>query len=703
MLLRRPLLLALLSAIPLAMLGMFLLMQNEFRDNRELRRLVDQSLETRADLADLLSLYVDIETGQRGYLLTGNREFLEPHAAGEREIGAAFGSLERHASDEPDLSEGVARLRKLTEAKIAFADTTIALAKRGEFGAARAMVASGRGKRLMDSIRQEITHLDGLEQDKLSAITWSRDISRRRVERTTYGLFAAFTLLLAAVGIIIVRSIQERQRQIARAKDLTDRHLAILNGAVDGMLLLDEQGDICELNPSIQRLFGYTEDELIGRHNTFLMADPPTMADSMAWLKSVGSAGRRGAGRREEFTGLRKDGVTFETDVAISRFQSGSEHLYVATIRDVTERKRIEQMKTEFVSTVSHELRTPLTSIGGSLGLLEAGAVGPLNEKAARLVRIAHSNCQRLIRLINDILDIEKIESGKMQFDLRRMPLGPLVERTVEANRGFAERHSVGITVEMPPWPVTVMGDPDRLEQLLTNLVSNAIKHSPAQGTVAVRVSTESNRACVEVLDRGPGVPAAFRERIFGKFAMADGSDNRAKGGTGLGLAIAREIAERHGGEVGFRDRDGGGSVFFFGLPLAECEDSRAETAQDVSLPLLLHVDDDRDCLTVVANAFAGRARLLSVTSLAEAREALEGHRFTGAIVDLMLPPDSGLELVAGLREAAPGLPIVIFSALDDVQAQPGVDVMLVKSRTSFDTLVETTLALVTRAARETA
>ena len=702
MLFRRRFLIAMLCAIPVAMLGMFLLMQNEFSDNRELRRLVDQSLETRADLADLLSVYVDIETGQRGYLLTGNRDFLEPHAAGKKDIDIAFRSLERRAAEEPDLAGGVARLRRLAEAKIAFADTTIALAERGDMGTARAMVASGRGKRLMDAIRQEVTRLDRLEQGKLSAITRSRDKSRGRVERTTYGLFAAFSLLLVAVALITLRSIQERQRQIARAKDLTDRHLAILNGAVDGMLLLDEQGNICELNPSIERLFGYTEDELIGRHNTFLMAAPPAMADSMAWLKSVGSAGRRGAGKREEFTGLRKDGSIFETDVAISRFRSGEENLYVATIRDVTERKRVEQMKTEFVSTVSHELRTPLTSIGGSLGLLEAGAVGPLNEKAARLVRIAHSNCQRLIRLINDILDIEKIESGKMQFDLRRMPLGPLVERTVEANRGYAERHSVALAVEMPPWPVAVMGDPDRLEQLLTNLVSNAIKHSPAEGTVGIRVSTGNNRACVEVLDRGAGVPADFRERIFGKFAMADGSDSRAKGGTGLGLAIAREIAERHGGEVGFRDREDGGSVFFFELPMAECEDSRSESAQDVTQPLLLHVDDDRDCLTVAANAFAGRARLFSVTSLSEARKALDGHRFAGAIVDVVVPPDNGLDLVAGLRAAAPGLPIVVFSALDDVPMIPGVDAVLVKSRTSFETLVETTLALVARAARET-
>lgn len=421
---RRKFLLAALSAIPLAILSIFLLMQSEFNDSRELRRLVDQSLETRADLADLLSTHLNIETGQRGYLLTADNSFLGPYSAGKQQIERSFRSLSDQLADEPELAGGILRLRQLTDAKLAFVDSTVALTGRGDVERARAMVTGGEGKRLMDAIRSEISKLDRAEQSRLAAITQTRDQSRQRVERATYVLLAAFSLLLVLTAIATLRFVSERQRQMACAKDLMERNQAILNGAVDGILLLDEAGNICELNPSIERLFGYEQAELVGRHNTFLMADAPNHEDSMAWLRSVGSAGRSGTGRRQEFVGLRKDGTTFDTDVTISRFRAGDDDLYVATIRDVTERKRVEQMKTEFVSTVSHELRTPLTSIGGSLGLLTAGAVGPLNEKAARLVEIAHSNCQRLIRLINDILDIEKIESGKMNFDLRRMMLG---------------------------------------------------------------------------------------------------------------------------------------------------------------------------------------------------------------------------------------------------------------------------------------
>ena len=414
----------------------------------------------------------------------------------------------------------------------------------------------------------------------------------------------------------------------------------------------------------------------------------------------MGKAGVDGAGRRQEFTGRRADGTRFETEVVISRVGNDDDKRYVASIRDISDRKRAERMKNEFVSTVSHELRTPLTSIGGSLSLLGSGKVGTIDEKAARLVTIARTNCERLVRLINDILDIEKIESGKMEFDPRRLTVGSLIERTVTANRQFAADHGVEISVNLPPWPQCVMGDPDRLEQVLTNLLSNAIKHSPAGETVEVWAHQQGSNLTLEVCDRGGGVPAPFRGKIFSKFAMADASDARTRGGTGLGLSIVKEIMERHGGMVGFKDRDGGGSIFFVTLPMIEAVTSETERAED-TLPLVLHIDDDFDCLKIVESAFAGRAHIVSVGSLVEARARLRDAAFDATIIDIGMGRESGLDIVPQLRGAHPSLPIVLFTADDSAHDAVGADAVLVKSRAPIEALVETTMALVARARKE--
>ena len=236
---------------------------------------------------------------------------------------------------------------------------------------------------------------------------------------------------------------------------------------------------------------------------------------------------------------------------------------------DVTELKRLDRMKSEFVSTVSHELRTPLTSIRGSLGLISGGLAGQLPDAVKNLVDIARSNCERLTRLINDILDIEKIESGKMRLDLQVVQLKPLLLQALAATEGFGAAQHVGLNlVSLAAGDdLRVNADSDRLTQVLTNLLSNAMKFSPPGVPVEVRVLRTGTRVRVEVSDRGPGIPEEFRKRIFQKFSQADSSDTRQKGGTGLGLNIARAIIERLGGSMGFDTEAGVGTTFFFELP----------------------------------------------------------------------------------------------------------------------------------------
>jgi signal transduction histidine kinase len=231
------------------------------------------------------------------------------------------------------------------------------------------------------------------------------------------------------------------------------------------------------------------------------------------------------------------------------------------------ERVGSEQLKDEFISVVSHELRTPLTSIHGSLGLIAGGLGGALTPRARQLLDVALRNSQRLLRLVDDILDLQKIESGTMLFDLRLVEIGPLLEHAIEANQAYASQLGVAYLLKEVPWGARVRADPDRLMQVLTNLLSNAARFSPPEEVVSVSASRAAGRVCVEVGDRGPGIPEEFRPRVFQKFAQARTSSAREQGGTGLGLSISKAIIERLGGRIGFETELGVGTTFRFELP----------------------------------------------------------------------------------------------------------------------------------------
>ncbi|NJD89154.1 MAG: PAS domain S-box protein [Betaproteobacteria bacterium] len=236
---------------------------------------------------------------------------------------------------------------------------------------------------------------------------------------------------------------------------------------------------------------------------------------------------------------------------------------------DVTRLKEADRMKDHFVSVVSHELRTPLTAMRGSLGLLSGGVAGELPEEAKPLVDIALQNSDRLWRLVNDLLDIEKMSAGHVSFRIEPLDWRALLREAVEASRGLMQQFDVSFELE-PVEELRVLGDPDRLSQVLSNLILNAAKFSPAGGQVTVGAGRAPGGGVrTRIRDRGPGIPESFRSRIFQPFSQADSGDNRASTGTGLGLAISREIVTRLGGAIGFEDAPGGGTVFWFDLPEA--------------------------------------------------------------------------------------------------------------------------------------
>jgi PAS domain S-box-containing protein len=265
-----------------------------------------------------------------------------------------------------------------------------------------------------------------------------------------------------------------------------------------------------------------------------------------------------------------RDGNHLPVEIMLQRFSgTGKAADYLAICRDLTERRRIDRMKSEFISNVSHELRTPLTSISGSLGLVNGGVVGELPPQAKAMIEIACNSSERLVRLINDILDIEKIESGKMTFDLRVVPLMPLIEQALAATHAYAEQYGVRFALAEVVADAQVKADEDRLSQVLTNLLSNAAKFSPEDECVTIDVKRVDGLLRVSVTDCGSGIPESFHDRIFQKFSQADTSETKEKGGSGLGLSISKAIIERMGGAIGFTSETGKGSTFYFTLPPA--------------------------------------------------------------------------------------------------------------------------------------
>lgn len=236
-------------------------------------------------------------------------------------------------------------------------------------------------------------------------------------------------------------------------------------------------------------------------------------------------------------------------------------------INNSIERKNLERRKEELISIVSHELRTPLTSITGSLGLLAGQWGSKLPESAARLVSLAHANCRRLIGLVDDILDLDKIASGNAEFSVRRVDLFPLLQQVIDGNRGFADKYGVRIQFDVASINADISTDPDRLAQVVTNLLSNAIKFSPPGSEVKVKAERIGTAARISIRDHGGGIPAAFKPHIFKRFAQASAVTSGRKEGSGLGLSIVKEIVERLGGSVGFQDAPGGGTVFYVDLP----------------------------------------------------------------------------------------------------------------------------------------
>ena len=755
--------------VPLLLIAFVGWLHAEYRHSELIREDSASSFDRRVGQITLLSRLGDVESAQQGYLLNGDPTFLDSYESTRRDIRAQLAAA--WARHDPAVSRDYLRtVDRLVGRKLDELDRTIALKRAGDTAGVLRLVNEGSGKRSMDALRTVIGHMIAAEENRSARIRDEYLIQRGWQQHVVYTAVNVLVGLLFAFLVLSWRLRNQRHRLLLNAFESAERHATILDSTIDTILILNPSGTVESANAAATRMLGYTSAELERRDIAAILDIAPGKGSFHQRIGLVDGQLRRSF--LTDRTIRHSDGRQLAVDIALGVMKLPSGDRLVVSVRDITERKRVERMKDDLVSSVSHELRTPLTSIVGSLGLLRAGRAGSLPAAAERLVDIAENNSRRLIRLINDMLDIDRIELGKLELVREPVDLRTVLEQVCRGSLGLTVAHDISLDCQAPSEPVIVSGDTDRLLQVVTNLVSNAIRAAPDGSVVGLHLETVSGRAIVSVSDRGAGIPHAFRDRIFGRFERAH--DDRAATGTGLGLAISREIVARHHGTIWFEDREDGGTRFLFSLPLTdEQEDNAAlavlicadddELARDLTAmvtgegcahrrvrtadeahrelatcscaamlvdlssagnigfefagdvpdtaatiavvavsggtegrtvlevvdrigrdhspervphalrialaralphcPVVLHVDDDRELLSVVAAAVEPEVQMIGVTDLSSARKVLERSPVDLVIMDVELADGSGLDLLPSLRTSGAGIASIIYSA----------------------------------------
>jgi PAS domain S-box-containing protein len=471
--------------------------------------------------------------------------------------------------------------------------------------------------------------------------------------------------------VVAARDLTERRRAEEAVLGIRRRLELILEAAAEGICGLDARGLVVFANPAARRMFGLGADEEIAGvslHERFHSRRPDGSPYPWHECPSYRTLRDGEPVRVANEVFFRADGTEFAVEYASAPIiEHETVSGVVVSFTDVTARRAVERMKDEFVSVVSHELRTPLTSIRGSLGLLASGAVGHLSQEAQRMADIAVSNTDRLVRLVNDILDLERIESGEIELHRSSVPVGRLLDDAVASVAGVAERAHVDIRVSKADGLVWV--DADRMVQALANLLSNAVKFSQAGQVVELNATLDAERLELQVADQGRGIPAGMLERIFDRFQQVDATDARERAGTGLGLAIVKSIVEQHGGTVSVESAPGRGSVFIATFPcdLASPE-AEAPARPERERPVVLVVEDDADLAEVLSTSLAHRG-IDVVRADRQSSAVSESARVQPDLIvlDLTLAEGDGYGVVEELRRdrVLASTPVLVYTVRD--------------------------------------
>ena len=536
------------------------------------------------------------------------------------------------------------------------------------FGIAEEEIVGGSVDRLLQGLTWD--DLLPLLHDGSGVIGERREVVGRRGDGTRFPLELTIGRVILDDGPLFVavgRDISDRKEAERELERAVEQNELLLDSVAEGILGVDLDGCVTFANPAAAELVGIGEEAIIGRSVDEIL--PRTMPDGeeLHFEDSPGGLTLAdGVTRRFERHIRRADGTAFPADVVVAAIRrDGAITGAVVLVRDITTRYEVDRMKDEFVSVVGHELRTPLTSIRGSLGLLSGGVVGALPPEAERMVSIAVANTDRLVRLINDILDLERMESGRVELETTPVDAASLLDATVDVVGTLAG--DAGVELRVDASEALVLGDRDRLVQAITNLAGNAIKFSPRGEAVELCSGVSGDAVRIEVRDRGRGIPAGKLERIFERFEQVDASDAREKGGTGLGLAIARTIVDQHGGRLWAESEPGEGATFVIELPRLRVGFGAGAGAR------VLVVEDDADLAAVLERSIARHGASVELARTGrQAIDAIARDAPALVVLDLRLPVEDGFAVVDSLR-ADPRLasiPLVVYSALDLDAAQ---------------------------------
>ncbi len=619
------------------------------------------------ELDQLYRDLLNLETGSRGFILTNDPRFLAPYTKALNTLDKQLETVKQVFKDERDEEDAIKELETLIRLRVKHASSQLLLKK----DSPQLLVSLNKGKDVMDKIRLLIDEIDKREINKRAlSLLNNRQHSRLMVIATITS--SALILLFFLVASWKLRSEIENRTQVQQELKINLSYIKTLTGSLpQGVIAVDNDARVVFTNQRASELLNYNPDRVGGEDFTLLASWDRTFALTLKEIIKSGDS-------FEHEVAMGSGTGRFPAKLRLVPLYQRSELVgSVITFSDITQEHDIREelisqreaaelaskTKTEFLSQMSHEFRTPLNAIIGMSELLEQT---PLNEEQRQFAKILHNAAENLLRLINDVLDISKIEAGKIEIESRVFDLRKELEDSVRLISFKASEKGLPVVLDYQLNTDRYLGDPHRLRQIVSNLLSNAVKFTD-EGEIRVLAQRHYDHLELRVIDTGRGIAGENLQRIFEKYEQENSGISSTYGGTGLGLAIARELARRMGGELTATSELARGSTFLLRLPLQEAEASETSGQEQLG-PLapmrLLVVDDNSDNRLVVASYLKGTA--VTVTEAIDGFDAVVKAReqeFDLIFMDMHMPHMDGLEATRKIKAMGVNTPVVALTA----------------------------------------